>query len=67
MRVTKKIRDIANKIADNARKQRRLTNQLTAELEKQGFDIDDKDVIWAWGFLEGDCSAEPLLGILEDM
>ena len=45
MKVSQKVKDIANCIAKNAEKQRKLNLKLNTELEKMGVDLGDDRII----------------------
>lgn len=65
MKVTKRLINIANQIEKNAEKQRLLNKQLNAELERMGVDTDDDRITEVIAYLEGDCTAQPLIDYLE--
>ena len=45
MKVSQKVKDIANRIAKNAEKQKELNLKLNTELEKMGVDLGDDRII----------------------
>lgn len=65
MKVTKRLINIANQIARNAERQRELNARLNDELEKMGVDTDDDRITEVIAYLEGDCTAQPLIDYLE--
>lgn len=64
--IQKKQRQV-NDIAKNAEKQRELNLKLNTELEKMGVDLGDDRIIEVIAYLEGDCSADELIGYLEEL
>ena len=67
MKVSQKVKDIANCIAKNAEKQRELNLKLNTELEKMGVDLGDDRIIEVIAYLEGDCSADDIIWYLEEL
>lgn len=67
MKITQQLKNIANRIADNGRKQRELARQLNIELEKLGVNMDDSGLIETMAYLEGDCSSSELIDYLEEL
>lgn len=65
MKVTKRVIGIANQIAQNAEKQRKLNRQLNAELEKMGVNMDTEEHREAIACLECDCDAQSFIEYLE--
>lgn len=65
MKVTKRLINIANQIARNAERQRKLNKQLNAELEKMGVDMDTEEHLEAIAHLECDCDAQSFIEYLE--
>ena len=59
------VKKIVNRMAKNAQEQRALNRQLTEELELLDIDMNDPEFISAFSYIEGDCTAEPLLNYLE--
>ena len=66
MKVSQKVKDIANRIAKNAEKQKELNLKLNTELEKMGVDLGD-DRIEVIDYLEVDCSEDELIGYLDEL
>lgn len=65
MKIPKRVKQVAEQIARNAQKQRRLNSELNTLLEDMGVDIDDAlEVI---GYLEGDCATDHLYNYLEEL
>ena len=67
MRIPKRLRQVAEMIAKNAEKQRRLNCELNTLLENMGIDIGNEDLTDPISYLEGDCSAQPLFDYLEEI
>ena len=65
MKVTQKVINIANQIAKNAERQRKLNAQLNVELEKMGVDMDTEEHREAIAHLECDCDAQSFIEYLE--
>lgn len=65
MKVTKKVINIANQIAKNTEKQRKLNAQLNAELDKMGLDYQTDDFALIFFYLENDCNAKLFIKYLE--
>lgn len=65
MKITKKVINIANQIAKNAKRQRELNARLNGELIKMGVDLNDGRIVELIAYLEGDCSTQPLIDYLE--
>lgn len=67
MKVTNKIRNILNRLANNALENRRLNTLLNAELEQKGIDINDEEFIACMSYVEGDGDVTQILAYLENM
>lgn len=65
MKVTQKVINIANQIAKNTEKQRKLNAQLNAELDKMGLDYQTDDFALIFSCLENDCNAKLFIKYLE--
>lgn len=67
MKVPKNVIQLVERIAKNAREQRKLNSALNIRLEELGVDIDDKNLVECIAYLEGDCSASELIKYLEEL
>ena len=65
MRVTKKIRNILERMAKNTIENRELNRQLNAELEKHGVDIDVAEFQDSMAYVEGDGDITQVITYLE--
>lgn len=65
MKVTQKVINIANQIAKNTERQRKLNAQLNVELEKMGVDYRTDDFALIFSYLENDCDAKLFFKYLE--
>lgn len=65
MKVTKKIRNILERMAKNSMENRELNRRLTAELEKHGVDIDVVEFQESMAFVEGDGDITQVINYLE--
>lgn len=66
MKLTKRIRNILERIADNSSKNRQLNKQLNEELSRIGVDINSEDFISAMSYVEGDCDTTQIIKHLEE-
>lgn len=64
MKVPKRVKEIADQIAKNAEKQRRLNTELAMLLEKMGV-ADNDDLVRAIAHLECDCDTKSFIDYLE--
>ena len=56
----------ATAIAQTARTARELNRQLSEMLESAEIDTNSVDFVSAYGYLEGDCDAKPLIEYVEE-
>lgn len=67
MKIPKYLKDTLYQMSNLAAKQRKLNVILNKQLDKLGVDKDDEMFVWAFGYVEGDCSPEPLIQYLEEL
>ena len=67
MRVTNKMRNILERLANNALENRRLNAVLNAELEQKGIDIFDEEFIACMSYVEGDGDITQIIEYLEQI
>lgn len=67
MKIPKRLRQVAEQIARNAERQRRLNAELNNLLENMGVDLGNEDLTDPIAYLEGDCSPQPLFDYLEEL
>lgn len=67
MKIPKRVRQVANQIVKNAKKQRELNRELTSLLEDMGVDLGDRWIEEPLAFLEGDCDSQELFDYLEEL
>lgn len=57
---------LATAIAQTAQTARELNRQLSEMLESAGIDTNSVDFVSAYGYLEGDCDATPLIEYVKE-
>ena len=67
MKIPKYVKDHICRMADLARKQQIMNNQLTTYLDKLGVDMDCKEFEDCFSYVEGDCCPEILIEYLEEL
>lgn len=67
MKTTNKIRSILNRMANNAKEQRKLNKMFLEEMDRLGVDTDCQDFADAMAYVEGDCDTTQIIKHLEDI
>jgi hypothetical protein len=67
MKIPKYLKDTVYQMSRLAKKQINLNRKLNKQLDKLGIDRDTDEFMWAFGYVEGDCSPEPLIQYLEEL
>lgn len=67
MKIPKYVKDHIYKMADLARRQQIMNNQLTTYLDKLGVDMDCDRFEDAFSYVEGDCYPDALINYLEEL
>lgn len=67
MKIPKRVKQVAEQIAKNAEKQRKLNTELNKLLEEIGVDLGDCQLLEPIAALEGDCSTDLLYDYLEEL
>ena len=67
MNVPIRVQQLLHQLANCNERARFLNRELNKEFEKLGVDISSQQFIDAFGYVEGDCWAEPIIMYLEEL
>ncbi len=67
MKIPIRLKQVAEQIVNNARRQRRLNAELNQLLENMGVDLGDDSILEPIASLEGDCTPQLLYEYLEGL
>ena len=67
MKIPKYVKETIVQLSNNSKKGRELNKKLKEQLDKIGVDQDTPEFMWAFGYVEGDCSPKTLIDYLEEL